>query len=544
MKMKKIYLFAAAALMLASCAKDIVETPSTETDGTEKGYVTLTFTVSHPERTVVETPSDDSAETKTILNETDGTVTWAAGDRLKLIIDGDEDVITDEASISADGKTATFTAKIKEGKAVKYAVYPTSIEATLSDSGEDLNVTVPKVQDGTFANASIEVGTVGEGNTITLKNVCSLLKFTVANEGASKVFIGGNGAPFAGTAKINAGILGAAYTDAADVPNYSPNIEIDLKGDGPYYAAILPAKTTGLSMQIYNGSNEVLAENISSNVLDAGRKTIKDLGTLKGTLFNEIRFVSKNGSSNSDGKTWETAWSPNKLFLTLGGSSSTSGTQLNNHIIIVEGGYMKLPSSLIHLRENTKFKVYGGYPDGLTGRDITSRDLIKNETNFSGYDGTTARIFNYNGTDTETLFDGIGFCNTYQNAGGEQYTGTALLIGAAKNADFVNCRIFNNKKDGNAIVRVGGSSAKATFERCIFSDNTVSGKGLIQVQKGGNLTIRDCDFASGNTVSGETADAYKDHYRVCYKYDGGTFMYMGDNKFANDQFIPKIGTAY
>ena len=543
--MKKIYLFAAASLMLASCAKDIVETPSTttETDDTEKGYVTLTFTASHPERTSAETISDE-ATTKTEI-QADGSVTWESGDRLKLIIDGAEDVITeplDATSISNSGKNATFKATIKAGKAVKYAVYPSDVTAVLS--GNDLNVTIPNVQDGTFKNASIEVGTVDENNKITLKNVCSLLKFTVANEGATKVFIGGNGAPFAGTAKVNTGILDDTYTGAADVLGYSPNVEINVKGPGTYYAAILPAKTTGLSMQIYDASNEVLAENISSNVLDAGRRTIKDLGELRNTKFNEIRFVSKNGSSNNDGKTWETAWSPNKLFLTLGGTSSDQGTLLNNHIIIVEGGEMKLPSGLIFLRTNTKFKVYGGYPEGLTGRDITSRDLVNNNTNFSGYDGTTARIFNYNGTDTETLFDGIGFCNTYQNATQEQYSGTALLIGAAKNAYFVNCRIFNNKKDGHAIVRVGGSSAKATFERCTFSNNIVSGKGLIQVQTGGNLTIRDCDFTTGNNVKGEDPNGqYKDNYRVCYK-TGGTFMYTGNNKFAEDQFIPKSDTAY
>ena len=539
--MKKIYLFAAASLMLASCAKDIVETPSTETDDTEKGYVTLTFTASHPERTVVETPSDDPAGTKTILNETDGMVTWKEGDQLKLIIEGDEPVFTKETVISEDGKTATFKATIKEGQTVKYAVYPSSIDATLS--GDYLNVTVPNVQDGTFENASIEVGTVSEDNEITLKNVCSLLKFTVVNEGATKVFLGGNGAPFAGTAKVNAGILAEPYTNADDVPDYFPNVEINVNGPGTYYAAILPAKTTGLSMQIYDGSNEVLAENISSNVLDAGRKTIKDLGTLKNTKYEEIFFVSNNVTDGGDGKSWDTAWNPTTLF------SELNKTTFKGTVIIVEGGDMKLNSEYITLANNTKFKMYGGYPKGLEGRDITSRDLVKYQTNFWGNKAsddvtTAARIFSYQGNETETRFDGIGFCNTYQNVGGEQYTGTALLIGAAKNAHFVNCRIFKNRKDGNAIVRVGGTSAIATFERCIFSDNIVSGKGLIQVQKGGNLTIRDCDFSSGNTVSGETADAYKDHYRVCYKYEGGTFKYEGDNKFANNQFIPEIGKAY
>ena len=71
----------------------------------------------------------------------------------------------------------------------------------------------------------------------------------------------------------------------------------------------------------------------------------------------------------------------------------------------------------------------------------------------------------------------------------------------------------------------------------IVQNNTVSGKGLIQVQKGGNLTVRDCDFTQGNTVSGEAPDGpYKDKYRVCYKL-GGVFTFEGENKFAADQFV-------
>lgn len=506
--MKKIYLFAAAALMLASCAKDIVESPSTatETDGTEEGYVTLTFTASHPERTVVETPSDD-ATTKTAI-QADGTVTWEEGDRLKLIIDGDEeDVITDEASISADGKTATFKATIKEGKAVKYAVYPTSIEATLSDSGEDLNVTVPNVQDGTFANASIEVGTVGEDNEIKLKNVCSLLKFTVANDGATKVFIGGNGAPFAGTAKVNAGILGATtYTDATDVPDYSPNIEIDLKGDGPYYAAILPAKTTGLSMQIYNGSNEVLAENISSNVLDAGRGTIKNLGELSNPKFN-VRFVTPDGAGKKDGSSWDDAIPFSNLLNQL----KTTGTTFTNHRIFMASGEYRITENIITIKAASTFKIYGGFPGDLKGRELTSRDLNKYKTNILGQTGSAVnrRHFQINDKGNQMTFDGIWFKESYQKVDPKAfdlYGGTSLLIGNAIAVCCVNCIFDSNTKIGDGIIRIGTSDgtgvATAKFERCTFSNNSVSRNGLIKLYTGGKVQLTDCDFTEGNTIGG------------------------------------------
>ena len=501
--MKKIYLFAAAALMLASCAKDIVETPSTtnETDDTEKGYVTLTFTASHPERTSAETVTDE-ATTKTEI-QADGTVTWKKGDRLKLIIDGDEDVITDEAVISGDRKAATFTAKIKEGKTVKYAVYPSDVTAVLS--GEDLKVTVPKEQKGTFEDASIEVGTIGEGNTITLKNVCSLLKFKVANEGATKVFIGGNGAPFAGTAKVNTGILGATYTGAADVPDYFPNVEINVNGPGEYYAAILPAKTTGLSMQIYDGSNEVLAENISSNVLDAGRRTIKDLGELRKTKFGSVRFATPDGAGDKSGSSWDDAIPFSSLLNQL------KGTQFAWHMIFMAGGDARLTENIITIKAGSTFKIYGGFPNNLKGRELTSRDLNKYETNILGRAGSAEdrRHFQINDKGNQMTFDGIWFKESYQKvatANFDLYGGTSLLIGNATAVYCVNCIFDSNKKIGDGIIRIGTNDGKgvatAKFERCKFSNNSVSRNGLIKLYTGGKVQLTDCDFTNGNTIGG------------------------------------------
>ena len=541
---KNFRLLFASALAIVSCAKEISETP-TEPDNSTPEYTTITLTAAHPVMTETgaaaqENEGTAAISTKTILDETTGSVSWAVGDMLKLICEDGSDFITDaltEADIKEDG-TATFKARnVPAGKTLKWAVYPSDIETSLTDG--KFSVTVPQVQDGTFEHASIEVGEIGENNSITLKNVCALLKFTVAkaNANAAKVFIGGNGAPLNGTATITSDILATSYTASKDVPDYQPNVEVTVKGPGIYYAAILPAKTTGLSMQIYSADNTLLAENISSNVLDAPRKTIKNLGELRSTPFQNKRFVTENGTG--DGSSWENAWSFSKLL----GNLRT--TKLTEHIIIVSEGVLRTavntssPEGLITLAAGTKFKVYGGYPAAAKGTDITGRDLNKCKTDFAGRtcaEGESARLFNYTDGTIETVFDGVGFTETYQNAA-EAYGGTCLIISNVQKAYFVNCRIDHNKKDGSAVVRVGGTKAVVTFERCTFSNNTVSGKGLIQVQKGGNLTVRDCDFTQGNTVSGEAPDGpYKDKYRVCYK-TGGVFTFEGENKFAKDQFV-------
>lgn len=544
---KDFRLLLASALAIVSCAKEISETP-TEPDDSTPEYTTITLTAAHPVMTetgAAAQENEGTAEisTKTTIDETTGSVSWAAEDKLKLVCEDGTVFITDaltEADIKEDG-TATFKAKnVPAEKTLKWAVYPSNIETSLTDG--KFSVTVPQIQDGMFEHASIEVGEIGENNAIALKNVCALLKFTIANEGAAKVFIGGNGAPLNGKVNISASILETSYTASKDVPDYQPNVEVSVGDPGTtYYAAILPTKTTGLSMQIYSADNKLLAENISSNVLDAPRKTIKNLGELRSTPFQNKRFVTENGTG--DGSSWENAWSFSKLL----GNLRT--TKLTEHIIIVSEGVLRTavntssPEGLITLAAGTKFKVYGGYPAAAKGTDITGRDLNKCKTDFAGRtraEGESARLFNYTDGTIETVFDGVGFTDTYQKVEDKDkdiYTGTCLLVGNAKKAYFVNCRIDKNEKVGSAVVRVGGTKATATFERCTFSNNTVSGKGLIQVQKGGNLTVRDCDFTQGNTVSGEDPnETYKDKYRVCYK-TGGVFTFEGDNKFAADQFV-------
>lgn len=536
---KDFRLLFASALAIVSCAKEISETP-TEPDDSTPEYTTITLTAAHPVMTETgataqENEGTAAISTKTILDETSGSVSWAVGDKLKLVCEDGSDFTTDalsEADLKDGGKTATFKATVKAGKTLKWAVYPSDIATELTTDGK-FSVTVPQVQDGKFKHASIEAGEIGKDNSIALKNVCALLKFTIANEGAAKVFIGGNGAPLNGKVNISASILETSYTASKDVPDYQPNVEVSV-GDPSttYYAAILPTKTTGLSMQIYSADNKLLAENISSNVLDAPRKTIKNLGELRSTPFANKRFVTKNGAGDKQGLSWENAWS----FQTL--ISKLQGTALTDHVIFITEGNIKPTTGTIVLKDNTKFKIYGGYPTNLTGVTTTDRDINKHATAFVGKDRNgdkdNARLFVYNGTatGTETLFDGVGFNDTYQwveTAQYDLYAGTCLLIGASKNVYCVNCRFNNNYKVGNGIMRIGSTSstsANATFERCVFSNNTVTGEGLIRVYSKGKLTLKDCDFSEANTIPGGS---------ICKANIPTDVTDGGGNKLAEDQ---------
>ena len=520
-----------ALLAAFVCAREIVpDTNQDEKTDSEEIVVRLTAVRSSIAEEAIRSSiaEEDDSETKTAVGE-DGKVLWEAGDKLKLVTDDGRIIITD--ALEAGGETATFTATVTTADVLKWAVYPSDIEAGIS--GESLTVKIPDTQDGTFGNSSIAAGEIQqEGSTITLKNVCSLLRFTVPDNltKAAKVNFGGNGLPMNGTVKVDGTSLESNYINTTSVQGAGIRVGVNVQGPGTYYAAVLPNAFSGMTMQVFDSEGAVLSESITTSVVPAKRSVIKSLGTLREAPFNEKRFVTENGGGTKDGKSWENAWSFTDL------QSKLKSTAFTNHIIFVTGGTITPTTSIVTLAKDTKFKMFGGYPSGLSGTDITCRDILKNETVFSGMgSGTTdRRLFNYHGSASETLMDGITLANTYQEATGNSFTGTCVIVGVSATAVFVNCTFRNNTKVGNAIIRGGDDTAgkvtvKLTLDRCTFKDNNVSGIALLHCKPGCTLNVKDCDFSSGNVVSGDG-----NPYRVSYQ-TGGVVNFSGNNVFASNQ---------
>lgn len=518
--MNRPFYFTLALLVAVSCAREV--TPDAD-KSENKEYDEIEVYLTATRASVGEEPGSD---VKTAVGE-DGTVSWEIGDRLKLITDDGRAIITE--ALTTGGETATFKATITTADVLKWAVYPSDTEVGMSDG--KLSIKIPDTQDGTFKNASISAGEIPEGGaTINMKNVCCLLRFTVPESltAAAKVYFGGNGLPMNGSLKYSAG---NEYIAAEDVTDKGVRVGVKVSGPGTYYAAVLPNAYSGMTMQIYNSEGKVLSENITTSVIPAKRSVIKELGILRETPFNEKRFVTENGGGTKDGKSWENAWSFTDL------QSKLKSTTFTNIIIFVTGGTITPTTSIVTMAKNTKFKMFGGYPtSGLSGTDITCRDIISNETVFSGMgSGTTdRRLFNYDGTTSETLMDGITLANTYQNAISDDYSGTCVIVSCSATVNFVNCTFRNNEKVGNAIIRGGNVTAGAakvnlTLDRCTFKDNKISGKGILNSKPGCTMNVIDCDFTSGNVVSGDGTP-----YRVSYK-TGGEVIFYGNNKFASDQ---------
>ena len=184
--MKKILLFASAALLFAGCAKENITPTETPDNNSQKGDITLSFSA-----------SQTGFGTKAIIGETTGegsskstAIKWQSTDKISVF---DGNYKNCEFS-TKDFSTETTTSCTFEGNVTKLAtdyiaVYPYTEGATISESGVISGVTLPAIQTavaGSFdpSAALMAAKTVSGGRNLAFKNLVGYVK--VATDFACK----------------------------------------------------------------------------------------------------------------------------------------------------------------------------------------------------------------------------------------------------------------------------------------------------------------------------------------------------------------------
>lgn len=468
----------------------------------------------------------EDSPTKTTLNEGTGAVAWAVGDAVKFVYELDKTpgYITSDAlaaeDIDGEG-VATFTASVPAAFAMTeddyinaggsslhlYAVSPASIEIDY-ETATSFYLTVPTVQDGTFENASIAVAKWDKtkpSGTLEFKNLCGLLKFTIADDAVRKVILHSD--------DYIAGKMDVGFTGGPAVKNVSEGekaITVNVPGAGNYYIAVLPTneeKGIGINniyVELLDESDNLIGDKGSANPLVIARKQIRSLGTLA-TGFSDRMYFTTSGNGTKDGSNWDNAGDITLL-------KTTMAAAVTKRLYLAAGEY-NLGSSSVQCTAASNIKIYGGFPDNLSGYAISGRDLSANTTTLTA--NVTVRPFYINNASAVWLFDGVSFlCTNYSGANGGAFS---LLNGKAtvSNCIFDGCsntQTAANTKGG--IVRVD-ASGNATFNNCTFSNNSVTSHGGV-FYVAGTVTVNGCTFtdnaASGNggalyIVSGGTVTA-------------------------------------
>lgn len=451
-----------AAVVFAACDKEN-ETPGQKIDPAE--LVEVTFDVSAKASQAAEI---QNVSTKTEIKE-DGTVLWSVGDKVSVFYEvngetgsSESEAITAE-SIKMDGSAsitvkvpAAFTLEQFEGTRSLSAVYP--FDATATFEGGKINVSAPKVQDGTFAHASLSVAEWTGSNSLTFENQCGLLRIEAVDAEVSKITL---------------------KSADADV------VTLNVSGAGTYYAAVAPSTLEGFSVVLTDAEGEELAKKVTTKSLVVEKGHVLPLGKVVG--FDDRFYVSAEAKGRKDGSNWDNAAGLTKLKALL-----AKGAVMN---VYMSAGTYSVENALVSETEGADFSVYGGYSADAKAASLSGRDAKVNVTIFDG--GGKSQIWLTK--KGNVLFDGL----TFQNGFSAKDNGGALVFnGTGVTGKVVDCSFIGNKvTDGtNSTQYLSGGAihvfeAKVTVENSSFSKNYGrNGGSLFTNNAKAELTVKGCTF--------------------------------------------------
>lgn len=461
-----------AAVTLAACNKEN-EGPGQKIDPAE--LVEVTFDVSAKTGPASEV---QNVSTKTEIKE-DGTVLWSVGDKVSVFYEvngatgsSESEAITAE-NIKADGSAsitvkvpAAFTLEQFEGTRSLSAVYPFDATATYVDG--KINVSAPKVQDGTFAHASLSVAEWTGSNSLRFENQCGLLRIEAVDANVSKMTL---------------------KSADADV------VTLNVSGAGTYYAAVAPSTLEGFSVVLTDAAGEELAKKVTTKSLVVGKGHVVPLGKVVG--FDDRFYVSAEAKGRKDGSNWDNAAGLTELKVLL--ANPAKGAVMN---VYMSAGTYSVEGAFVSEAEGADFSVYGGYPAGAKGANLKARDAKANVTIFDG--GGKSQIWLTK--KGNVLFDGLTFQNGFNaadNGGALSFSGTNVT------GKVLDCTFIGNKvTDGNnstkglsgGAIRVG--EATVMVENCSFSKNYGRNGGSLYTDHAkANLTVKGCVFTEDYTYN-------------------------------------------
>lgn len=462
-------LLSIAATVFVACDKEN-ETPGQKIDPAE--LVEVTFDVSAKKSTISDV---EKASTKTEIKE-DGTVLWSVGDKVSVFyeVNGETGSSESEAlvaeNIKADGSAsitvkvpAAFTLEQFEGSRSLSAVYPFDAAATYVDG--KINVSAPKIQDGTFAHASLSVAEWTGSNSLTFENQCGLLRIEAVDADVSKMTL---------------------KSADADV------VTLNVPGAGTYYAAVAPSTLEGFSVVLTDAAGEELAKKVTTKSLVIGKGHVVPLGKVVG--FDDRFYVSAEAKGRKDGSNWDNAAGLAELKALL-----AKGAVMN---VYMSAGTYSVEEALVSEAEGADFSVYGGYSADAKAASLSGRDAKVNATIFDG--GGKSQI--WLAKKGNVLFDGL----TFQNGFSAKDNGGALVFnGTGVTGKVVDC-VFNGNKvtDGsNGTSGLSGGAiyvgeANVTVENCSFSKNYGRNGGSLYSDKAkAQLTVKGCTFTEDYTYN-------------------------------------------
>jgi len=266
---KKISLFAIAAIALASCTKEAQPQPEPQPED-PKAVVSFDATASDCVKTVL----------------TDGVKTyWQSNDAISVLYGTTNARFS--TTLSQPAASATFKGQAEKA-ATYYAVYPYSSSASLS--GAVITTNLPSTQTAVANSFDPNAELLACKSTTTSLNflpAVAVLKINVGTEGAVSVKVSANGNEgIAGTATLS--LSSSLTVSGGNVSNVTlANTGGEALATGVYYVTILPKTlASGIKITLTNASSQTITKSTTaSKTFDPG--IIYDMGTISGSWAGE-----------------------------------------------------------------------------------------------------------------------------------------------------------------------------------------------------------------------------------------------------------------
>lgn len=436
-------IMSAAAVVVASCAKEVVETTRPAEENETVGGEGVTFTAYIED----DAPVPSSSETKVAIgiDETSGKakVSFTAGDFVAVYDGKTIDRITLNAeNINPDG-SATFTAKNVSPTAESYLAY-VSDKNTLGSFEE--NHVYTNVKNTGNPNDFVEIASGrtphaafascgGTDRRLSFKNMLTLLKFKVSTTGVSYVEFRGNN-----NENVTGKVVGTYSTGETNLVGFNtetncfavaktfvsaPNMDC--------YITLAPGLTLskGFTVTAYDATGSALFSSKSDKVFTTAAGKLWDLGTLeehKMTPYDmwmagqdiEIGGKMYNKAEYGDGKLVKSGASENLndaggvYFIENGATVNISWANYKGSVILIGND---------NERGNVKF-LHGGDFNLADGEELSHHVIAFKNVNISN-DDTSRRPINGAPTLNRIVFDG---CKIYANTAFiHRQTNTQLL---------------------------------------------------------------------------------------------------------------------
>ena len=361
----KYSLFAAtAALLIVSCAKENTPEPVNSL-----GEII----------TIKAGTEGQNAESKTLRDESDGSVLWAPDDRISVFWGSGTEGGSEFISQNTENATvADFTGRLDlsggdSGSNYFWGVYP--YDASNECDGECVTLTVPTTQaaiPGTFAPAAFPSMGRSQGLQMGFYNVCAGLRIKVKKEGVKRVIMVSHDGPVAGRAKV--AFDGEGRPAVQEIIDGSNTIILEA-ADGEslipgenYYFVLYPHKFTDKVFTLTFETDSETGSYVRTKPITFTRSVFEHF---KLPVDNNVTYEPLTGIIRT----------PEQLitFLQSGAASAAAGDKTIIDADIDLSGYQSLPSAA----------SYAGELDGL-GHTISG--IRSGSPLFSTLSGTVKNI--------------------------------------------------------------------------------------------------------------------------------------------------------